>query len=131
MLEDAWKTKRLEIPSELEAPFMKCIKLPYLKDYVIGPEPADQVVARLILDLLIKYRLVAVPVVISNELYIRLSCFVYNYLDEYVKLKEAILDLAKPNHEATSNEDFGFEMIEKSHFELLWKRQILEYFFFI
>jgi hypothetical protein len=116
MLEDAWKTKRLEIPIDFEAPFMRIIKLPYLKDYVIGPEPADQVTARLMFDLMNRFGLVAIPVALNQELHIRLSCFVYNYMDEFIKLRDAILTLASTNgicQEVNQIEESDYVIIEK------------------
>ena len=121
MLENAWKTKRLEIPIDLEAPFMRIIKLPYLKDYVIGPEPADQVTARLMFDLMNRFGLVAIPVALNQELHIRLSCFVYNYMDEYIKLRDAILTLASANgicQEDSQIDESDYVIIEKLNSEL-------------
>ena len=121
MLEDAWKTKRLEIPIDLETPFMRIIKLPYLKDYVIGPEPADQVTARLMFDLMNRFGLVAIPVALNQELHIRLSCFVYNYMEEYIKLRDAILTLASTSgicQEVSQIDESDYVIIEKLNSEL-------------
>lgn len=113
MLETAWQTKRLAISTDLEAPFMKSIKLPYLKDYHLGTsEPVDQLIWRLMYDLMIKYDLVAIPIVIEDELYFRLSCFVYNTIDDFRKLRDAILELASGTSVNVNNrEDMGFEII--------------------
>lgn len=96
MLEIEWKTKRLEISEDLEAPFMRIVKLPYLKDYVIGPEPdsAGKVCSSLIRRLMDEFKVVCCVVCIENELYCRISCFVYNTLDDFVSLKDAILAIS-------------------------------------
>lgn len=97
MLEKAWKAERLPIGNDLEAPFMKVIKLPLLKEYVIGPEPADVVCSKLIRRLIDEFQVIACVVAIENQLYVRISAFVYNSIDDYKRLGDAILILSKNN----------------------------------
>ena len=99
MLEREWKTKRLPVPEDMLAPFMRIVKLPELKKFrvVKNGEPADKVAVRLILHLLDKYKIVSMVTNIEGELCCRISCFVYNDLDDYVKLKDAVLSVAKEN----------------------------------
>ena len=84
----AWDTTTLPIARDLEAPFMKMIKLPILCTFQ-GTEMAE----KLMYELFTKYNLVTCVVCVKAEMYIRISCFVYNELDDYVPLREAILEL--------------------------------------
>lgn len=95
MLLSAWKTERLAIGEDIEALFMKVIKLPPLKDYVIKPggDPPDVVCVRLIKRLVDDFKVIGCCVVIENELYIRISAFVYNSIEDYERLRDAILAL--------------------------------------
>jgi len=94
MLVSSWDTSCLELSDDLEAPNMKMIKLPVLRRYQINNEnKADQVCPKLMEDLLASYKVVACIVYVQEELYCRISCFVYNQFDDYVKLKDAVLDL--------------------------------------
>lgn len=94
MLEKLWKTERLPIATDLEAPFMKVIKLPHLEDYVLGLEPADVVCSKLIRRLMDEFQVIACVVAIENQLYVRVSAFVYNSIDDYKRLGDAILILS-------------------------------------
>lgn len=92
---NAWRTTTLEISSDLEAPFMKMIKLPLLKSYKIAEsvEDSNKVSAKLMQDLITDHSVVACIVQVQLEFYCRISCYVYNQLEDYVKLKDAILKL--------------------------------------
>lgn len=94
MLENAWKTQQLAIGPDLQAPFMKVIKLPLLKDYIIGTHPPDVLCSMLIRRIIDDFRVVACAVVIENELYVRISAFVYNSIEDYERLRDAILKLS-------------------------------------
>ena len=92
----AWNTTELDISADLKAPFMRNIKLPFMKNYQVNcDEEILKVIEKLNLDLLERHNVISVVVYIQNELYIRLSCFVYNEMKDYVSLKDAILDLQK------------------------------------
>lgn len=97
VLEKAWGTTELRsttIGVDLEAPFMKVLKLPPLKDYVINSnESADAVCSRLIRRMIDDFQVVGCVVPIDNELYVRISAFVYNSIDDYERLGDAILAL--------------------------------------
>ena len=94
MLVNSWNTSYLELAADLEAPYMKMIKLPALRSYRIDNQnKADELVPRLMEDLLVSYKVVACIVYVQEELYCRISCFVYNQSEDYVKLRDAILDL--------------------------------------
>jgi isopenicillin-N epimerase len=95
MLTKEWGTEVLMMPEELEAPFMKCIKVPELKSFKANTEQEEFLVTMtLIRTVMEKYKLVAVFTYIQRELYVRIGCFVYNEFSDYVVLKDAVLDLA-------------------------------------
>lgn len=89
MLVINWKTSKFNLAKELEAPFMRLVKLPKMKNYSF----ADG--AKLMKDVLQIYKIVSVFVNIQGELYCRLSCYVYNDINDFIALKDAILDLNK------------------------------------
>ena len=94
LLVDKWKTRTLELPSDLQAPFMKMIKLPKLKEYQVNEiTKADVVCPKLMHDLIVNYNLITCIIYVQNELYCRISCYAYNQMDDYIKLKDAILNL--------------------------------------
>lgn len=90
LLVTGWGTRTLEIPSEMEAPFMKVILMP---ESIAKKYPSDQSDA-LMRDLNDKYNIVACVVTIQDQLYCRISCFVYNSLDDFIILRDAVLKLA-------------------------------------
>ena len=94
-----WKTIKLEMPASLEAPFMKLIKLPMLRSYMKGDTDAETIETsvRLIRDILDKFNVVSCIVCVQSELYCRISCFVYNKMEDYVALKDAVLSLIDSN----------------------------------
>ena len=94
LLVSSWKTGVLEIPKEIEAPFMKAIKLPYLKNYQVDKkENSERVCLRLMKDMLERFNIILAVVYIQNEIYCRISCYVYNSDQDYEALNEAILCL--------------------------------------
>lgn len=91
-----WQTDVVQMPKELEAPFMKLIRLPLMKNYQYSnKQEAIDKGLELLKDLYEKYSHDACIVVIGGHLCCRISCFVYNILDDYINLKDAILDLNK------------------------------------
>ena len=94
MLEKDCKTIRLQIPKEFEAPFMRILKLPKLKNfYIENPKDAESVTIKLMKYIHETFGVVSCVMYFQNELYLRISCFVYNTLDDFVSLKNAILNL--------------------------------------
>lgn len=90
MLVSSWKSKTQQIARELEAPFVKCVELPaglqhgYNRDELI--------------DLLReKYNISTLFNRINGIMYCRISFAVYNKLEDYFALNDAILDLVKDN----------------------------------
>ena len=95
MLVKEWKTGILQIPKDLEAPFMKIIKLPIMKGYEIGSNDAEKISIQIMKEILEKFNVVCCVMIIQNELYCRISCFVYNSIEDYVALKDAVLKLVE------------------------------------
>jgi hercynylcysteine S-oxide lyase len=93
LLVKAWETSSLELATELQAPYMKMIKLPILKSYKITDQEVSKICPKLMEDLIDNYNVVACVVYVQGVMYCRISCFVYNELNDYIKLKDAILDL--------------------------------------
>lgn len=93
-LKNSWKTTTLEIPKELESPFMRLVKLPYLKDFQTisnqEPEYAAYKLMRVIQDI---YNVQCCVSFIQGHLYVRISCFVYNTIEDYISLANAINDI--------------------------------------
>ena len=90
-----WNTKRNDVPKNLEAPFMKLIKLPKMKSYTRGVngEETTNMCVKLIRDILDKFNVVSCMVCVQEEMFCRISCFVYNKMEDYEKLGEAVLAL--------------------------------------
>jgi hypothetical protein len=94
MLYDAWKTSRYEISSDLEAPFLRMIRLPFMKNYQANnAAEACTAIDQLNLDLFERHKIISVVVYVDQALWIRISCFVANQLSDFEKLRDAILDL--------------------------------------
>ena len=94
MLVNSWGTNRIEMPKELEAPFMKLIKLPDLKGYKsIDDIDLKKAIESLLIDLYFKFDLIACVVPIQDELYCRISAFVYNEIKDYEFLRDAIIKM--------------------------------------
>ncbi len=97
ILTDAWKTTVLEMPYEMQAPFMRNIKLPQVCDAsVIADEKAlVRESLALMKQLYETYNIIAAVMMIDQELYVRISAFVYNIIDDYYPLRDAILIITK------------------------------------
>ncbi|OWF49913.1 uncharacterized protein LOC110451100 [Mizuhopecten yessoensis] len=87
----SWETHTLPIPKSLEAPCVRMIKLPVLKDYEGNSEDAT----RLVDDLYTQYDIQTQMFCVQCQLYLRLSAQVYNELDDYRKLVTVINSLRK------------------------------------
>jgi selenocysteine lyase/cysteine desulfurase len=96
LLTKSWQTEVVRMPKELEAPFMKLVKLPHMKNYQYSNKhEAMEKGLELLKDLYEKYSHDACIVVIDGQLCCRISCFVYNVLNDYISLRDSILDLNK------------------------------------
>jgi hypothetical protein len=95
MLTENWKTCSLEISKDLEAPFMKLIKLPPIKGFLVEKDNETEALTISLMKIIYeRYNLVSCIVCIQKQLFVRISCFPYNEIDDYVALKNAITNLA-------------------------------------
>lgn len=96
MLAEAWGTE-LGIPSELMGP-MALVEVPPLPMFGTGsnaPEAFTYEHAEALQNALFSRR-IEVPVkALSGRLYVRISAHIYNYIDEYEVLQDAVLELAR------------------------------------
>jgi hypothetical protein len=96
LLTKSWNTTKVEMPDELEAPFMKLIRLPLMKNFIVNDDKySENVSINLMKTIQDKYNVITCVVYIQAQLCIRISCFPYNDLSDYIALKNAILDINK------------------------------------
>ncbi|XP_069131369.1 uncharacterized protein [Argopecten irradians] len=91
LLISGWGTHTLPIPKSMEPPCARMIKLPLLKDYHGNAEDA----ARLVGDIYAQYDVQTQIFCVQDHLYLRVSTQIYNELDDYRKLCNAINILRK------------------------------------
>ncbi|CAF1121939.1 unnamed protein product [Didymodactylos carnosus] len=95
MLIKRWNVRhdddQLQIPQDMEAPYLKMIRLPDLNDY----EKTENDALKLLNDLIKDYQLVAIILCVNNELYARISTQIYNTLKDYEYLADIIDKLRK------------------------------------
>lgn len=89
MLKNAWHTSLLEIPASMETPNMRLVKVPPLKDFTTSLGDSK----RLIIHLLLNYKLALLIYPVQGDLYIRLSFQIYNVIGDYQHLRDVILKL--------------------------------------
>jgi selenocysteine lyase/cysteine desulfurase len=89
-----WNTYHYPLPDEMRAPFMRMIRIPDLKNYPI-PEtkPGATDIVDLMMVLWDRFGIQTVCVVIENEPWVRISSTVYNAIEDYERLADAILIL--------------------------------------
>ena len=91
MLVSSWGTHRLVLPKELEAPFMKLIKLPKFKTIdTLQSIPIDQYPPVLSNYLQDNFNLDVQITIINKEVYCRIAAFVYNTKCDYIALRNTI-----------------------------------------
>ncbi|ESP04610.1 hypothetical protein LOTGIDRAFT_176333 [Lottia gigantea] len=84
-----WGTDKQDIPETMEAPFMINVQLPRLK----GVEVSGESTMKLQLDLLENQDITSVFITYLGVNYCRLSCQVYNTMDDFIKLGQAVKKL--------------------------------------
>jgi selenocysteine lyase/cysteine desulfurase len=96
MLTKAWDTELIKQPKELDAPFMRCIRMPTFKSLKqpTNEKEEDDIRNNLMEILIKKYKLVALLVYIQGELYTRITSYIYNEIEDYELLRDAVLELA-------------------------------------
>lgn len=113
MLAQAWKTHKLQVPKDMEAPFMRLVKMPELKSFPIphvaidstGKTPmseetilerhkAEDASFRVVKALCDQYNVDTFVSLIQGSYYVRISCYIYNEMRDYEVLRDAVLALA-------------------------------------
>lgn len=112
-LEEKWGVKRLEIPEAMEAPCLRVLYLPFLPGITDRMDLASIDVfkgkvnlglQRLILD---KYDIQVAVVVIQGKLMVRVCAQVYNTMDDFIRLGDAVLDLTQQENDITCYSDLN------------------------
>lgn len=100
-LEKAWGTRKLEIPEYMHAPFLRLLHLPHLPGITDAMEsgPTDVFKGKLNLGLqkliLDRFDVQVAVVVVQGQLMIRVCAQVYNTMEDYIRLGQAVLTLTK------------------------------------
>lgn len=113
MLAQAWKTHKLQVAKELEAPYMRLIKMPELKSFPVphiavdpsghAPLSEESIAERhkaedasfsVVKALCDKHSVDTFVSLIQGSFYVRISCYIYNEMSDYEKLRDAVLALA-------------------------------------
>ena len=92
MLVESWNTCSFNLPKEMQAPLMRVIKLPPI-NYLLSNLEDSGATYKLTNFILREYKLIAYIVKIGKEFYVRISCFVYNSLEDFIRLKDVILEI--------------------------------------
>lgn len=92
MLTTAWGTQPLEMPKEFEAPYMRVIHLPKLKPFSSkAMDDLNGLSYELFIYVFKNFQIIAVFPVLGDKLVCRISAYVYNSLEDYSVLCNAIL----------------------------------------
>ncbi|XP_021360730.1 L-cysteine desulfhydrase-like isoform X2 [Mizuhopecten yessoensis] len=96
-----WNTSKLLIPSSMEPPFLRLIRLPEIPGFGTSKEDADS-----LMDLMYEnYHIDVCLKSANNQLYVRLSVQIYNCLDDYKILGEAVISLVGKEKKGTLDSD--------------------------
>ncbi|XP_077866936.1 uncharacterized protein LOC144355796 [Saccoglossus kowalevskii] len=92
LLKESWKTESLPIPDSMRAPFMGIVALP---DTSKGPimNTNDKNIPQLVQRIYEKYRIYVMIVYHQERLWCRLSAQVHNTRNDYIKLRDAVIDM--------------------------------------
>ena len=79
LLVDGWKTSIMSIASELQAPYMRVIKMPKLKNFSLENQETDGLGFKTLLKHIFdNYKISGVFVSINGQFCCRISCYVYS-----------------------------------------------------
>ena len=84
-------TTRLPVPHSMQAPFMRVLRLPNSKNYPLTRDAG----INLMKDLYTHHKVVVAVVAFSNQPWLRISANVYNCKEDYVRLKDTLLECFK------------------------------------
>ncbi|XP_069103266.1 uncharacterized protein [Argopecten irradians] len=82
-----WQTSTLDVPSSMEPPFIRMIRLPKINGFNTSEDDIQSLMDLIYHDHHIDVCLKSV----NDQLYVRLSVHIYNCLDDYKKLGNAVL----------------------------------------
>ncbi|XP_053376757.1 uncharacterized protein LOC123530484 [Mercenaria mercenaria] len=99
-LEEKWGTKCLAIPENMKAPCIRILQLPFIPRFSdsLGSEGTDVSkgknfeLKKLILD---RFDVSSCVVILEGQLMVRVSTQVYNTMDDFIRLGEAVLELTQ------------------------------------
>lgn len=89
MLAKKWNTQTFALPPLMQAPLMRLIKLPTLSQFNLTDFDCNTLTNRLLEE----FDISAYIVKIEHDYYVRISAFVYNTDDDYIKLGDTILKI--------------------------------------
>lgn len=81
LLTSSWKTEKLQIPKSMEAPYMRLVMLPKLKEHS-GLATFDEV-EKMMKEHIVKHKFSVKYTSIDDRVYVRLSANVYNTREDY------------------------------------------------
>ncbi|XP_069103319.1 uncharacterized protein [Argopecten irradians] len=82
-----WQTSTLDIPTSMEPPFLRMVRLPEIYGFSTSQDDKNSLMDLIYHDHHIDVCLKSV----NDQLYVRLSVHIYNCLDDYKKLGNAVL----------------------------------------
>lgn len=94
-----WKTSQFPLPESMVAPFLRLVRLPDLKKYPAFVAPKDDFrnmirdIEELTKDVWDRFQIQSVFVSVNDQPWCRISASVYNVIEDYEKLADAILTL--------------------------------------
>ncbi|XP_002735488.3 uncharacterized protein LOC100366607 [Saccoglossus kowalevskii] len=92
LLKESWKTESFPIPDNMRAPFMGIVALPETKKGPIMNTDARSI-PQLVKIIYEKYKVYVVIVYHQERLWCRVSTHVHNTKRDYLKLRDAVLDM--------------------------------------
>jgi len=90
MLCHALGTPVLPVPASMQAPYMRVLRLPENNKYTAIREDAEKFI-----DAIISERVIVIIVAFSGHLWLRISGNVYNCREDYIILKDKLMEMLK------------------------------------
>ncbi|XP_033122057.1 probable L-cysteine desulfhydrase, chloroplastic [Anneissia japonica] len=98
MLCKAWNTSLLPIPDSMQAPFMVLIKMPDIENVPLTPEGSTSIAA----SVYKQHNLHIACTRVDGRFWLRLSAHIYNYEDDFYKLRDALMDMYQSSYNLNS-----------------------------
>lgn len=103
LLVSKWGTKQYPLPDEMKAPFMRQIRLPDLQKYPNEAKDGMFDKESLMRDVWHRFKIQALFFQQEGQPWIRMSTMVYNTIEDYKKLADAILTLKAEETDLNDN----------------------------